>query len=100
MAKTLRDPNRRPSHLGEILREDVLPALGLTQKGFADHLGVSCLTVSDILHEKRGNSRYGDSPRQTTRQWPRDLAAHATGRDIWTLEQRKGHDHIGRLKAA
>lgn len=41
MAKTLRDPERRPTHPGEILREDVLPALGLTQKKFADNLGVS-----------------------------------------------------------
>src|SRR5665647_2256177 len=54
MAKTLRDPKRRPTHPGEILREDVLPTLGLTQKEFADNLGVSRLTVSEILREKRG----------------------------------------------
>ena len=53
MAKSLRNPNRRPTHPGEILREDVLPALGLTQKEFADRLGVSRLTVSEILLEKR-----------------------------------------------
>lgn len=52
-AKSLRDPKRRPTHPGAILREDVLPGLGMTQKEFADRLGVSRLTVSDLLHEKR-----------------------------------------------
>jgi plasmid maintenance system antidote protein VapI len=28
--KTLRDPKRKPTHPGEILREDVLPSLGMT----------------------------------------------------------------------
>ena len=45
---------RRPTHPGEILRENVLPALGLTQKEFANNLGVSRVTVSELLHEKRG----------------------------------------------
>jgi len=51
--KTLRDPNRRPTHPGAILREDVLPALAMTQTEFAQRLGVSRLSVSDLLHEKR-----------------------------------------------
>ena len=51
--KTLRDPNRRPTHPGAILREDVLPALAMTQTEFARRLGVSRLSVSDLLHEKR-----------------------------------------------
>lgn len=54
--KSLRNPNRKPTHPGAILREDVLPELGITQGAFAIHLGVSRLTVSDILHEKRGVS--------------------------------------------
>jgi plasmid maintenance system antidote protein VapI len=29
--RSLRDPNRQPTHPGELLREDVLPALGVTQ---------------------------------------------------------------------
>ena len=44
----------RPTHPGEILRENVLPALGLTQKELADKLGVSRLTVSELLCEERG----------------------------------------------
>ena len=54
--KTLRDPKRRPTHPGEILREDVLPALNITQGEFAKQLGVSRLTVSELLREKRAVS--------------------------------------------
>ena len=54
--KTLRDPKRRPTHPGEILREDVLPALNITQGEFAKHLSVSRLTVSELLREKRAVS--------------------------------------------
>ncbi len=42
---------------GEVLRKDVLPALGITQTEFANRLGVSRLTVSELLHEKRALSR-------------------------------------------
>ena len=44
----------RPTHPGEILRENVLPALGLTQEELADKLGVSHLAVSELLCEERG----------------------------------------------
>jgi addiction module HigA family antidote len=53
---TLRNPTRRPTHPGAIIREDVLPALGITQAEFAERLGVSRLSVSDLLHEKRALS--------------------------------------------
>lgn len=53
---TLRNQARRPTHPGAILREDVLPALGISQTEFADRLGVSRLSVSDLLHEKRALS--------------------------------------------
>jgi addiction module HigA family antidote len=44
---------RRPTHPGAILREDILPALGISQSALAAYLGVSRLTVSEILLEKR-----------------------------------------------
>ena len=44
---------RRPTHPGEILREDVLPETGVTQGEFARLLGVSRRTVNEILQEKR-----------------------------------------------
>ena len=53
---SLRDPNRAPTHPGAVLREDVLPALGMTQTEFAQRLGVSRLSVSELLHERRALS--------------------------------------------
>lgn len=53
---SLRAPNRRPTHPGAVLREDVLPALKMSQQEFADRLGVSRLSVSELLHEKRALS--------------------------------------------
>ena len=50
---SLRSKARRPTHPGAILREDVLPELKLTQAEFAERLGVSRRTVSEILHERR-----------------------------------------------
>lgn len=44
--------NRRPTHPGAILREDTLPAIGLTQGEFAKALGVSRRTVGEILNER------------------------------------------------
>jgi addiction module HigA family antidote len=50
---TLRAKNRKPTHPGAILREDILPSLNITQTELADRLGVSRRTVSHILHEHR-----------------------------------------------
>ena len=50
---SLRAKNRKPTHPGAILREDVLPSLNITQTEFADRLGVSRRSVSQILHEHR-----------------------------------------------
>jgi len=47
---------RRPTHPGEMLREDFLPDFGLTVSGFADAAGVSRQSISDILRERRGVS--------------------------------------------
>lgn len=54
--KSLRHPGRRPTHPGAILREDVLPALNMPQGRFAELLGVSRLTVSQLVHEHRALS--------------------------------------------
>jgi antitoxin HigA-1 len=43
----------RPIHPGEILREDVLPALGKSKSEIARLLGVSRVSLHDILAEKR-----------------------------------------------
>ena len=44
---------RRPTHPGELLREETLPAAGLTQSEFASRLGVSRPVVSEVIHERR-----------------------------------------------
>ena len=51
--KSLRNPDRQPTHPGAVLREDVLPELGWTQGELASKLMVSRQTVSDLLHEKK-----------------------------------------------
>ncbi|NBY04085.1 MAG: addiction module antidote protein, HigA family [Betaproteobacteria bacterium] len=51
--RSLRNPNRKPTHPGAVLREDVLPELAWTQGEFASRLMVSRQTVSDLLLEKK-----------------------------------------------
>ena len=50
---TLRAKDRRPTHPGAILREDILPSLDMTQTELAERLGVSRRTVSQVIHECR-----------------------------------------------
>src|SRR4030042_3479915 len=66
-----RERKIRPTHPGEMLREDVLPDYGLTVSGFAETLGVSRQTVNELLRERRGVSPemalrlarlFGDTP--------------------------------------
>jgi addiction module HigA family antidote len=47
---------RRPTHPGEILREEFLPDYELTVTGLAKALGVSRQTVNDLLRERRAIS--------------------------------------------
>jgi addiction module HigA family antidote len=43
----------RPMHPGELLREDVLPAIGRPKTEIACLLGISRQTLYDILNEKQ-----------------------------------------------
>jgi addiction module HigA family antidote len=47
---------RRPTHPGEMLREDFLPDYGLSTAGLAEALGVSRQTVNELLRERRALS--------------------------------------------
>jgi len=47
---------RRPTHPGEMLREDFLPDYDLTVAGLAEALGVSRQTVNELLRERRALS--------------------------------------------
>ncbi|MDE2484826.1 MAG: HigA family addiction module antidote protein [candidate division NC10 bacterium] len=51
-----RERKVRPTHPGEMLREDFLPDYGLTVAGFAKALGVSRQTVNELLRERRAVS--------------------------------------------
>ena len=51
--ESLRSKYRRPTHPGEILREMVLPELGITQGEFARRLKVSRRTVNELVNEHR-----------------------------------------------
>ena len=46
--------NRIPTHPGEVLREEFLEPLGLTQVRFAEHIGVPLQRVNEIVRGKRG----------------------------------------------
>jgi len=86
--ESLRNKNRKPTHPGAILREDVLPALKMTQVEFAQLLGVSRLSVSDLLHEKRTLSpemavRIGMLLDTSPESWLRMQQAV----DIWNVNQ-------------
>lgn len=46
--------NRIPTHPGEILSEDYLKPLGITQVALAAHLGIPVQRVNEIVRGKRG----------------------------------------------
>ena len=86
--ESLRDKNRKPTHGGAILREDILPVLNMTQGELAEKLKVSRRTISEILHEKRPITpdmaiRIGVFTNTTPQSW---LNMQQT-LDIWQLQQ-------------
>jgi addiction module HigA family antidote len=46
----------RPTHPGEMIREDFLPDYGITVSELAEALGVSRQTVNELLRERRAVS--------------------------------------------
>ena len=47
---------RRPTHPGEMLREDYLPDYGLTVSSLAKAIGVSRQSINELLRERRSVS--------------------------------------------
>ena len=43
---------RKPTSVGEILKEEYLIPLGLSQKKFSDHIGCDFKTINRIVNEK------------------------------------------------
>ena len=96
-----RDPTRRPTHPGEILREEAIPATGRTKTEIASLLGISRQHLYDILEERKPVSPavavrlgklFGDGPGV----WVRMQAAH----DTWQAEQRVDVSAIPTIRAA
>lgn len=78
----------RPSHPGEMLREDFLPDFNLTASELAKAIGVSRQSINELLRERRGLSPamavrlarlFGNSPEF----WSKAQAAV----DLWDAEQ-------------
>jgi len=83
---------RKPTHPGAILREDVLPELGMSVSAFARNLGVSRQTLHAVLAERSGISaemalRLGALLGNGAQLWV-DMQ---TKYDLWMAEQ-KLHD--------
>lgn len=45
--------DRVPRHPGEILREEFLAPLGITQRGLAEHIGIPAKRVSELVRGRR-----------------------------------------------
>jgi addiction module HigA family antidote len=94
--KSKRDPKRKPTHPGEVLREDILPTLAMSQTELAKRLGVSRLSVSELLLGKRALSadmavRIGRFTNTSPESWLRMQASV----DLWELERHpKRYAHI------
>lgn len=78
-----------PPHPGEILKEDVLPELGMTVGKFASHLGVSRPHLSKILNGHASitaemDLKLSEALSQPPGLWLRMQA----GYDLWQAEQR------------
>ena len=55
-ADILNGRKRRPTHPGELLREEILPGIELSQERLAERLNVSRQTINELVNEKRGVS--------------------------------------------
>lgn len=99
----LSNRKRRPTHPGEFLREDILPATGLTKQEFADRLGVSRRAINEILKERRPVTidmalRLARMFNTTPDVWVNMQAAV----DLWEARQtnRQAYEKIKPLKVA
>lgn len=91
-------PDKRiPSHPGEILAEEFLGPLGITQVAFAEHIGVPLQRVNEIIRGRRGvtpetawllGQALGTSPQfWINLQVNHDLAIARPGRSVRRLRR-------------
>ena len=85
---------RKPTHPGELIREDLLPETGLSQSQLAQLMGVSRRTVSEIVHERRRVTpdiafRLAKVFNSTPQMWLNMQQAL----DLWEAEKFHGHEY-------
>lgn len=90
--KAIRDPNRCPTHPGELL-EEIIPATGKSKSEIAALLGVSRQHLHGILAERKGVSpdmaaRLGKLFGDGSAVWLRMQAAY----DTWHTERKLAQD--------
>ena len=90
-----------PPHPGEILKEDVMPELGLTVGELAAHLGISRPHLSRILNGHSGISadmdlRLSEALGQTPGLWLKMQAAY----DLWQAGRQRRKPILPLRKAA
>ena len=88
--------NRIPTHPGEILLEEFLRPMGLTQVEFAAHIGVPVQRVNEIVRGRRGVSAetawlFAQALRTTPEFWlnlqaGHDLATHRPDRKVKAIK--------------
>ncbi len=88
-----RNPNRCPTHPGELLREVVVPATGKTKTEIASLLGISRQHLHDILEERKPVSpavavRLGKLFGDGAAVWSRMQCAY----DTWHAERALAHE--------
>ena len=80
-----------PMHPGELLREEILPALDRPKTEIARLLGVSRQTLYDVLKEKQPvTPGHGVAAREAVRKRSRSLAQSAKRYDLHRAEQELG----------
>lgn len=80
----------KPPHPGEILKEDVLPELGLSVTAAAEHLGVSRVAFSRVVNSRAAVSadlalRLADWLPPSAESWLRMQAAF----DLWKASKKR-----------
>ncbi len=85
---------RKPTHPGELIREDLLPETGLSQTQLAQLMGVSRRTVSEIVHERRRVTpdiafRLAKVFNSTPKMWLNMQQAL----DLWEARKIRGHEY-------
>ncbi len=89
---------RKPTHPGEMLREDFIPDYGLSVARLAELLGVSRQSVNELLRE-----RHSESPEMALRlgrlfgNSPEFWLNAQRAVDLWTAFQ-SAKDEVSRIK--